>query len=125
MYLVLTSNGEVLYEGDAIRSTQDSEYVMQDNETHMVRTHQEDGTMIIRFSMQYGEIFTGGISLASLHNVVLSVYPSQSKYLNPSSTDAFPVVANQPNFDVSVIQKRHYLLRIDSDTGVVSRAIES
>lgn len=125
VYLVLTSNGEVLYEGDAIRATQDGEYVMQDNETHMVRTHQEDGTMIIRFSMQYGEIFTGGISLASLHNVVLSIYPSQTKYLNPSSTDAFPTVAGQPEFDVSVIQKRHYMLRIDSDTGVVSRAIES
>ena len=125
-YLVLTCNGEVLYEGDAIRATQDSEYVLQDNETHMVRTHQEDGTMIIRFSLQYGEIFTGGLALASLNNVVLSVYPSYSNYVSASATATFPSAASgtQP-FDVSVILKRHYLLRIDSDTGVVSRAIES
>lgn len=124
-YFVLTTDNQVIFEGDARGLMSDGEYNLADNEVHMRRNHYEDNNLVIRFGLQYGEIFTGGLAISSLNNVVISIYSSEAHYRGlatvlfpPGSTPIAP-------FDFRILGKRHYMLRIDSDTGVVSRAIDA
>lgn len=118
-YIVVSSNGETIVEGDALSLNSDNEIAMKEGDERSGRVTFFSSSISIRFGLRFGETFTGGLSLASLSNVVVSVYPSQDKYRGVVN-DVFA-----PSTEVKLIMKRHYLLRIDSDTGVVSRSIES
>lgn len=123
-YFVLTANGEILCETDALDTVQDANYKFNEHDQLLAKDSKSDGPIVIRFGMRFGETFTGGLALASLNNVILSIYPSRANYLSSAATNEFPTVIDAI-FDMKVVMKRHYMLRIDSDTGVVSRAIES
>jgi hypothetical protein len=132
---VVRSLSEILFEGsvaslkhryDLILDETDAMYGLDSN-------HTLDNAYKFYFPIHFGlrrdkERFTGGLALSSMTNPRISVYANEAIYRGATGTTGgmvFPSKAGYDKFDVKVIAKRHFFLRIDSDTGVITRSIES
>lgn len=138
-YVVITGNGDVLFEASAVdlMSFSNRPHVTNEEDRYDQSWHSNGdlGSMpflTIPLGMQSkNEQFTGGLALSSIVNPQITIYSHESVYRRTASSAAsghllFPNqgVANA-TMEFEIVGKRHFILRIDSDTGVISRSIES
>ncbi len=134
LYIVVQSVSEILFEGSV--STVKSQYDLTLDETDNTMAVEKllDNAYSFYIPITFGlrrdqERFTGGLALSSITNPRITVYPNEAVYRTGSTSGSagfkFPSSADYELFDVKVIGKRHFFLRIDSDTGVITRSIES
>jgi len=132
-YVVVSSLSEVLFEGSWQQCVDRDDVVLDEAEWRSLPYHQAPDCMPyipINLGLKRDvERWTGGLALSSLVNPTLTIYANESVYRGASSgldTEVFPGdSAEFGPLTFDVIGKRHFLLRIDSDTGVISRSIES
>lgn len=137
-YVTITSNSEVLYEMSFSEMlSHHGKSVILDEEVFYpsipmdMQDIESRGYMPVRLNLRKtSDIFSGGFAFSSITNPVLTIYANEYVYRNPShqlthSALKFPTGFQTGNMEFSVVGKRHFLLRIDSDTGVISRTIES
>jgi len=136
IYIVIRSLSEVLFEGTAasIRTrfdlTMDETDATQSEESSVL-----DNAYLFYIPILFGlrrdhERFTGGLALSSITNPRIQIYPNEYVYRTGDNTGKltykFPAKPNDyDDFDFKILGKRHFFLRIDSDTGVITRSIES
>jgi len=134
LYIVVRSLSEILFEGSVASLRHRYDLTLDETDaTAGVETILDDAYQFyypIHFGIRRDqERFTGGLALSSITNPILSVYASEQIYRGSApvvSSDEFPVdLVNYEEFDVKIVAKRHFFLRIDSDTGVITRSIES
>lgn len=136
-YVVISSNSEVLYESSYIDMIDalGKPMVFDENDAYPISMQEMDeptmrAYMPVRLSMRkLKDCFTGGLALSSISNPIITIYANEYVYRNGaySISDAkLPSVADAGAImEFTIVGKRHFLLRIDSDTGVMSRTIES
>lgn len=134
-YVVIQGNGEILLEGSVERLTNES--YLQLNEDYRAPSadlYLDESSWYFSFKLgitSYEERFSGGLALSSLSNASISIYLNEAAYnnanVNLGTSSYFNAVedASTNQFEFKVFAKRHFLLRIDSDTGVLTRSIES
>lgn len=134
LYIVIRSLSEILFEGSVASLQHRHDLILDETDA---TTHMEpilDPAYQVYVPIHFGirrdqERFTGGLALSSITNPVLSVYASEQVYRGSDTnlaSDSFPSSAGvYAEFDVKIVAKRHFFLRIDSDTGVITRSIES
>lgn len=140
LYFVLTSASQLLFEGSAAMIDLNDPLILDETDAGKHFRSGTDSAFCWYFPLNLGlrqdnERFTGGLALSSLVTPVLTVYPSEMVYRNGVSGVTYgnrfpyylyPFGSYSSNaFNVRVIAKRHYFLRIDSDTGVITRSIET
>ncbi len=134
LYIVIQSLSEILFEGSVASLKHRYDLILDETDaTAGVESILDDAYQFyipIHFGIRRDkERFTGGLALSSITNPRLSVYASESVYRTGSAgvlaSDVFPADPNYAEFDVKILAKRHFFLRIDSDTGVITRSIES
>jgi hypothetical protein len=136
-YFELVSGGNVILSGlkgefDGIESV---------NYSTVTRQHQNEGVLPLRYTKagthirlalnNTDEYFDGGISFQSLVTPQLRIYLTYSTAVNPSfaidegaaETGSLNVNPSQVEFDV--VLKRKVMLRIDGNTGKISKSLES
>jgi hypothetical protein len=130
MYVVVEANGEVLLEGSVQDFHEDYSCILNEDYGKRYPDIVEDASLWY-FSINLGlttdnERFSGGLALSSLNNARISIYPNKLVYTGGAmSSVGTDDVFTDTNFGLKVYAKRHFLLRIDSDTGVITRSIES
>lgn len=131
-YIVIRSLSEVLFEGSVAEMKTKYDLILDETDataqgTNMTGIDKSQKYYIpICFGLRRDkERFTGGLALSSITNPRISIYANESVYRGDTSTHQFITSANYEALDFKIIGKRHFFLRIDSDTGVISRSIES
>lgn len=136
-YIVVRSLSEILFEGSvaSLRHRYDLKLDETDASVSQEATNVLDSAYKFYIPIHFGlrrdkERFTGGLALSSITNPRISIYANEAVYRGASGGStgfAFPpdVADVYDLFDVKVIGKRHFFLRIDSDTGVITRSIEA
>jgi hypothetical protein len=133
LYIVIRSLSEVLFEGSVASLRTRYDLCMDETDaTQAVETILDDAYSFyipIHFGLRRDqERFTGGLALSSITNPRIQVYPNENVYRSGNAsklTDLFPSKSNYEAMDFKILGKRHFFLRIDSDTGVITRSIES
>lgn len=132
LYVVVQNNSEVLFESSLYDLThwmhQDVVLDEDDNRSMHVNYNidEKDDYIHIPLAMiTKNEVFTGGIALSSLSAPSVTVYANESVYRGLSASVPTVTTFGVANQSFLCFGKRHFLLRIDSDTGVVARTIES
>ena len=130
-YVVITANSQVIHEctvGDAIGVLGSDRTVDGVSKTQSVKALSSPYSRcyipIVFGLYRSHDHFSGGLSLANLTNPRIHIYPNRAVYLglSPSINSVTQFIAA---LDFEIVAKRHYLLRVDSDTGVITRTIES
>lgn len=134
-YIVVQSLSEILFEGSVASLRHRYDLCLDETDaTHDTETIADDSYQFyvpIHFGLRRdNERFTGGLALASMTNPRVTIYPNEHVYRTGSNVGKFAFAFPEATqfydaFDVKVIAKRHFFLRIDSDTGVITRSIES
>lgn len=134
-YVVVRSLSEVLFEGAL--SSLNFRYDLVLNETDHRHYYEKalDPSYKFYYAIEFGltrdhERFSGGLALSSMTNPTISIYPNEQVYRGAQPVEdtayGFPKsTATYPDFDFKILGKRQFFLRIDSDTGVITRSIES
>jgi hypothetical protein len=134
-YIVVRSLSEILFQGSV--GSLKHNYDLTLDETEAIQRHESirhaDSAYKYYVPITFGlrrdkERFTGGLALSSITNPRISIYANEALYRGSTSgalSYQFPSDVNYEAFDFKVLAKRHFFLRIDSDTGVITRSIES
>lgn len=134
MYIVIQSLSEVLFEGSVASLLHSQDLILDESDATCYTETILDPAYLFYIPIHLGirrdkERFTGGLALSSITNPRLTVYASEAVYRTGAAgtlpSDVFPNAAGYNAFDVKILAKRHFFLRIDSDTGVITRSIES
>jgi hypothetical protein len=135
LYIVIRSMSEILFEGSVASLRNRYDLCMDETDATQAAETILDNAYAFYIPIHFGlrrdqERFTGGLALSSLTNPRILIYPNEFVYRTGSNggklTNQFPKNTNNYDaFDVKVLGKRHFFLRIDSDTGVITRSIES
>lgn len=133
-YIVIRSVSEVLFEGSAALLKRRHDLCLDENDASHYPENEDDDTTCFYIPISFGlrrdnERFTGGLALSSITNPRIAIYPNEYVYRTGDNAGrqayTFMSHAAYDPFDVKIIGKRHFFLRIDSDTGVITRSIES
>lgn len=132
LYIVVQNNTEVLFESSLFDLTHwmHHDCILDEDDhrsTHVnFRLNEKDDFIHIPLSLlSKNEVFTGGIALSSLSSPTVTVYANESVYRGSAASVAGVTTFGVAEQSFLCFGKRHFLLRIDSDTGVVARTIES
>lgn len=134
-YVVIRSSSQVVYEGSMAGLRTESDLVLDETESDLSDENELDEAYRFYYPITFGlrrdqERFTGGLALSSLVNARITIYPNESVYRSgtPSTDVGSQFVQSTQlydSLDFKIIGKRHFFLRIDSDTGVITRSIEA
>lgn len=134
LYIVIRSLSEVLFEGSFASLRHRHDLCMDETDANQAPDMILDPAYSFYIPLNFGlrrdqERFTGGLALSSITNPRIQIYPNEHVYRTGDntgpSTYQFPSDGDHDAFDVKILGKRHFFLRIDSDTGVITRSIES
>lgn len=139
-YIVVQSLSEILFEGSVAQLRNRHDLCLDETDaTHHIEAVLDNSYHFyvpITFGLRRDqERFTGGLALSSMTNPRITIYPNEYVYRTGSNAgkNAYQFPAGSADdvnvpydpFDFKIIGKRHFFLRIDSDTGVITRSIES
>lgn len=132
MYFVITSASEILYEGSSKMTHLRTDLTLDETDANAFPDLMLDPNYSTYYAIRLGlrrdaERFTGGLALSSLVTPQITIYANEMAYRSAAGIYSAALLPAIPNytFDVKVIAKRHFFMRIDSDTGVITRSIES
>lgn len=133
VYIVIRSLSEILYEGSLLDNKNRHDLIMDEFQAPLHPDICEDEAYSTYIPIHFGlrrdkERFSGGLALSSITNPRVTIYPNEAVYRSGDTSMScfgFPTAMTYEPYDFKIIGKRHFFLRIDSDTGVMTRSIES